>query len=57
MAQIPWDGSLKWKIISPCMASMMNWPKLVIVSSIRILNVGNGGDAIKIHAKGMFLGH
>jgi hypothetical protein len=34
----------------------MNWSNFVTVSSIWILNTRNGGNDIKIHAKGMFLG-
>jgi hypothetical protein len=35
----------------------MCWPKSVMVFSIWILNVGNGGNGVKIHAKGMWLGN
>ena len=56
MAQIQLVGSLKWNTTSPCMASMMTWPKLVMVSSICTLNVGNGGNVVKNHAKDMWLG-
>jgi hypothetical protein len=57
MAQIPLVGSLKWNITSLCMASLMSWPNFIMVSSIWILNIGNGGNGIKNHAKGMWLGH
>jgi hypothetical protein len=57
MAQIPRDGSLKWSITSPYMVLLMICPNIVIVSFMLILNVGNGGNGIKIHVEGMLLGH
>jgi hypothetical protein len=56
-AQIPWVGSLKWNIIYPCMTLLMIWKNFIMISYIWILNVGNGGNGIKIHARGMLLGH
>jgi hypothetical protein len=56
MAQIPRAGSLKWNIIFLCMALLMSWPNFVMLFSIWILNAGNGGNGVKMHAKGMFLG-
>jgi hypothetical protein len=35
----------------------MSWPNSVMVFSIWILNIGNGGNGVKRHAKGMWLGH
>jgi hypothetical protein len=35
----------------------MIWPSFIMVSSIWILNTGNGGNGVKIYAKGMFLGN
>jgi hypothetical protein len=34
MGQIPHDGSLKWKIISPYTELLMSWPNITMVSSI-----------------------
>jgi hypothetical protein len=39
------------------MASLMSWKKNVMMSSIWILNAENVGNGVKIHAKGMLLGH
>jgi hypothetical protein len=57
MAQIPRARSVKWNIISPCVTLLMIFPNFIMVSSIWILDVGNGGNDIQIHAKGMLLGH
>jgi hypothetical protein len=56
MAPTPWVGSPKWRIISFGMALPMSWPKLFMLFSIWILNVGNGVNEIKIHARGIFHG-
>jgi hypothetical protein len=34
----------------------MIWPKFIMVSSIWISNVGNGGNGVEMHAKGMLFG-
>jgi hypothetical protein len=39
------------------MELLMSWKKIGMVFSIYILNVGNGGNGIKMCAKGMFPGH
>jgi hypothetical protein len=41
---------------SPCMASLMTRPNFVTMSSIWILNIGNGGNGIANHSKDMKLG-
>jgi hypothetical protein len=56
MAHIPLVGSLKWKN-TPCMASLITWPNFVTVSSIWILNIGNGVNGIENHAKDMYPGN
>jgi hypothetical protein len=57
MAQIPRDASLKWSITSPYMVLLMICANFGLVSFILILNIGNGGNGIKIHVEGMLLGH
>jgi hypothetical protein len=57
MARIQQPESLKWNIISPCMALLINRPSFITKFSIRIQNDRNGGNGIEICVKGMFLGH
>jgi hypothetical protein len=39
------------------MELLIGWPNSITMFSIFILNVGNGGNGAKGHAKGMCLGH
>jgi len=57
MARTAWDGSLKWNIIYPCMEFIIIWANFIMVSSIWFRNVGNDGNGVEIHAKGMILGY
>jgi hypothetical protein len=55
MAHIPLVGSLKWNTSSPCMESLITWPKFVTMSFIWTLDIGNGGNGVENHAKDMWL--
>jgi hypothetical protein len=56
MALIPWVGSLKWSIIFLYIALLVSWKNFVMLFSIWIFNNFNGGNGVKMHAMGMFLG-
>jgi hypothetical protein len=46
-------GSLKWIIIYLCMELSMSWTNFVMLFSICIMNVDNGGNGVKMNARGM----
>jgi hypothetical protein len=39
------------------MELLMSWPNFIMISSIWILDAGNGGNGLETHSKGMFLRH
>jgi hypothetical protein len=52
----PQDGSLKLRIISLCMELPMSWKNFVMPFYIWILDAINGGNGMKIQARGMLHG-
>jgi hypothetical protein len=54
MSLIPRDGSLKWSIIFLCNALLMSWSNFIMVFPIWIINVGNGGNGVEMHSRGIF---